>query len=962
MTVGDTGQTPVVAEQGFVGREAELAQFAGVLRELVEAGGSRRARWPVRRLAGADDLSCRSRVVLVHGPGGTGKSWLLRQFQAMARASVSTAWLDWAPVAAWGSGLGGEAAEAGIVKVLDSVQWAVTRAFTDDDEFAAGRVAFEFREYRGGADRMPEYVARAVEVAERAGRAGFPCSRPDAATLMRKLESAGLATLAGSRQAPDPGSDKAQEAAGPLSAAIAQAVTKRAPGELPPREYALVTDPATELTRRFAEAVSELTARKPLVIFVDDGELLSDRAWQWLRLVMMQTGRRVAWVAAGRFAGAPGDDAVGQVGGFVGDLGDRLMTVSPAPFDCSMISAYFKHRSNARDCAREEIDLITRYTAGQPLAVSLSATLLDDGATATQVCAATGDDPDGPASARLIRQYVARAQAGGGDAAKVVALALAYGTPADSDLLAALWGDSYPIDIFEALASRHDFLLPASLRLHDDVRDLLRAELLSPERRVLAREPSERALRQSLARLNSARGRWPTLDQQLGQPEFTGALLRAIWYSTWISNQDGLDLLTGVFPVLMTASSRIAEIALAITHQFAGTFTPDQKRRLEQVTQEPPDLSGESAHGGLIGQPGDRQAAVRILAARHQAAGNRHEEAIASLRQAATATTSDLLRTVIGRQALAIAAELMRAGPGGYAVHSDTSLAAAELAAGLLPGTVSAWWCYGPALHYAGRAEEAVAAHCTALKLHPDDAVTYSNLGAALRLLGRFTEALAAHDRALTIAPDNVHICSGRIAALGALGRFDEALAAADQALALDPGHSRTYTYQGVVLAATGQYRSALAAFERAIALDPDNAAAHANNGVALAATGDLDSALAEFGAARRLDPSDAGEASAWTGAIMWHRRDDTAAREHFALVTDHLARHAPFHKAELAAIASCALGEPDRAADLLLGAVSLRSAADEARPRAIYDLLAEPLLPGIDRLRTVIDEMALSR
>jgi tetratricopeptide (TPR) repeat protein len=872
-----------VAEQAFVGREAEQAQFAALLQELAETSGPIRARWSARRPADADAPMRRSRVVLVRGPGGSGKSRLLRQFQAMTGPTSQTAWLSWAQVATWSAGLGAEAEELGIIKVLGAVQWAITRAFTGEDEFDAGRIDFEFREYSSAADRMPEYLGRVREVVQRVGRPGFPCSPSDAATLGRKLNSAGLAIFVGPRESEDPGPDIA-EASEPLSPAIAQAVTKRAPGELPPQEYALVTDPATELIRRFAVAVSALATRKPLVVFLDDGELISDLDWQWLRLVMTQTGHRVAWVVAGRFEGGTG----GQVERFGADLGERLTLMSPTPFDDSMIRAYLKSRANARDCESEDIELITRCTGGLPLAVSLTATLLDDGATVAQVCDSSGDEAPGSASARLIRRYVAAAEADRGDAAKIVALALAYGTSGDADMLAALWGDSYPLDIFEALASRHDFVLLPSLRLHDDVRDALRSELLDPDLRPVARQASERARRLSLARLESARARWPTLDQQLGHSEFAAALLSALWYSTWISDQDGLDLLAAVLPVLLAASPRIAAIALTITGRFAGTFTPEQKRRLEQLTGMQPDPSGDSAHGPLIGQPEDQQATAHILAARHQAADNRQQEAVASLRSAIATTTSDLLRHVIGGHALAIAAELMRAGPESQAGHRDTSLAAAEIAAGLLPGTVIAWWCYGPALHHAGRAEEALAAHYKALEFHPDDALTHSNIGATLGLLGRFTEAIAAHDRALALAPDDVHVRSNRVAALGALGRLDEALAAAEQAIA--------------------------------------------------------------------LDSANAGGSSAWAGAIMWHRGDDAAARQHFARVADCLVRYTPFHKAELEAIARCALGDPDTAAELLLGALPLRSTADKARSHAIYDLLADPPLPGVDRLRAIID------
>jgi hypothetical protein len=55
-------------------------------------------------------------------------------------------------------------------------------------------------------------------------------------------------------------------------------------------------------------------------------------------------------------------------------------------------------------------------------------------------------------------------------------------------------------------------------------------------------------------------------------------------------------------------------------------------------------------------------------------------------------------------------------------------------------------------------------------------------------------------------------------------------------------------------------------------------------------------------------------------------------------------------------AIALCGLGQPDNAEQRLLSAVPHRAAADRAEPRTIYDLLADPPLPGIDRLRAIID------
>jgi hypothetical protein len=137
---------------------------------------------------------------------------------------------------------------------------------------------------------------------------------------------------------------------------------------------------------------------------------------------------------------------------------------------------------------------------------------------------------------------------------------------------------------------------------------------------------------------------------------------------------------------------------------------------------------------------------------------------------------------------------------------------------------------------------------------------------------------------------------------------------------------------------------------------------AHVNKGIALAVSGDFDRALGELEAAGKLDPGDAGPSSAWAGAIRWHLGDVATAREHFGSVPDQVRDVTSFRAAELAAIARCALGDPDGAEQQLLGALSRRSVSDELRSRAIYELLSDPPLPGVDRLRAIIDQDAPDR
>jgi tetratricopeptide (TPR) repeat protein len=331
---------------------------------------------------------------------------------------------------------------------------------------------------------------------------------------------------------------------------------------------------------------------------------------------------------------------------------------------------------------------------------------------------------------------------------------------------------------------------------------------------------------------------------------------------------------------------------------------------------------GPADNRPLLGQPGDRTAAVLILRAGLQVAGRQDAAAVASLHAGGAQTDSSRLSQAIGSRALAIAARLIFAGPKRTTVRTDTGLAAAKIATEMLPASAAAWRYYGAALDDAGRLEEALDACDQALALDPDNGWTHNNRGVTLWHLGRLEDALVTYDKAVALDPDNDASHSNRAIALLALGRVEEALAACD----------------------------------RALALDPDNAASHEGKGIFLAVTGNLDAALVEFDTADRLNLARTGEGRTWAGAILWHRRDPAAARDRFAQVGGRVVACTPFHTAEMEAIALCGLGQHDKAEQRLLSVASHRAAGDRAQPQAIYDLLADPPMPGIDRLRAIID------
>ena len=602
------GQTAVVVDEVFVGRRDEQARFAVLLTELTASKRAGSKGWRRRRPSGEDPAAAsRSRVVLVHGLGGSGKSRLLSQFRDMAQGrtpgspvspgQIRTVWLDWEDEQRYQPGSYAAAEGPSLVTVLDAVQKAVIAAFAGDAR-AMERAGQAFDDYRLGAARMPEYADRFADLLAQSRQSGSPFTSGDTAALAKL--GASLALTAGGHPGGVLGLTSGQlaasaTAAGHLSEAAARAVTGKKAGEVSPEEYDLVTDPARELTRRTAAAICTVAGRVPLVVLLDTGEVIGDRAWGWLRRVMTRTGPRVAWVVGARFETEAEAGVDSPVARFVRDIGDEhLMLMSPTRFDDAMIRAYLEGRPDARSYTDTQIDMIARFTRGLPLAVSLTATLLEQGQAIEDVCREMDNAHPGSVVSQLARRYLVHAEQQAypeldprrDDVTKILGLALAFGDlRSDPDLLAALWKVEDPLAAFRDLARRHDFVLPVSRCLHDDVRDTLRTDLLDPYRRARARQINQRALALSDARLRQMRRRLPTLDEQLGHTGFITTLLAVLWHTLWADNQAGLDLFIRVLPVLAAADPPTADAAAAMMEQFAATFDQDQRHALDLLTQ-----------------------------------------------------------------------------------------------------------------------------------------------------------------------------------------------------------------------------------------------------------------------------------------------------------------------------------------------------------------------------------------
>lgn len=467
-------------EEVFVGRKDEQARFAALLRGLPSStrpGVLALVRgWRARRGAMED---ARSRVVLVYGLGGSGKSRLLRQFREMAEGKlpdspavlgrVLTVWLDWAVEQedhpANYAGMEGPS----LVTVLDAIQKEVIDAVSSSKK-ETERARRAFSSYRQAAARMPDYATRFAEVIALGNKPGSPFTKGDADALLKSLGSGAL--VASGHPAgvvgltPDKLAASAQ-AAVHLSEAAVRAVTGKKAGEISQEEYDLVTDPARELTRRIATAIRAVAGPRPLVVLLDTGEVIGGTAWSWMRRVMTLTGSRVIWVIGARFETEAEAGQNSPIAQFIRQIGDaHLSPMAPTRFDDEMIGEYLRIRTGTSRYTSDQIDAVAECTHGLPLAVSLVAELIEAGQSVDDICRdAEGILPSTVVS-QLARRYLVHAEARnyppddprGQDVSKILGLALALTDPGnDPQLLAALWEVADPLSVFQDLARRHDF-------------------------------------------------------------------------------------------------------------------------------------------------------------------------------------------------------------------------------------------------------------------------------------------------------------------------------------------------------------------------------------------------------------------------------------------------------------------------------------------------------------------------
>jgi hypothetical protein len=434
---------------------------------------------------------------------------------------------------------------------------------------------------------------------------------------------------------------------------------------------------------------------------------------------MSLTGPAVIWVVGARFpagADAGPDSPIAQ---FKRDTGaERVLQMSPGRFDPMEIFSYLQSRPGMPPGIEFYVGEIARFTQGLPLAVSLTAGLLEQGHPVSEVCGVPWSPNPGEVVSALARSYLPRAEAEAmptgdrrpADVGKILGLALAYGDlRTDPALLAALWDVNDPLAAFEDLARRYDFVLPGTRRLQDEVRDTLRADLLDAYRRNSVRHMNRRAADLFVARLAEIRSRWPVLDDQLAHDAASTAVLSLLWHTLWIDNQDGLDLLMNLLPVLAVTAPATGDAAAAMSGHFVPVLDAAQKRDLDEITQIWPSgafavamvgsdgfvydpkrqvrvtpaglslLGQRTPREPLLGTAADRQAAVLLLKAQLEITERRESEALPALRAAAALTSSGRLRRTIWIYAGLIVRRPASAGQSTKAAAADAAQLADEM-------------------------------------------------------------------------------------------------------------------------------------------------------------------------------------------------------------------------------------------------------------------------------------------
>lgn len=203
------------------------------------------------------------------------------------------------------------------------------------------------------------------------------------------------------------------------------------------------------------------------------------------------------------------------------------------------------------------------------------------------------------------------------------------------------------------------------------------------------------------------------------------------------------------------------------------------------------------------------------------------------------------------------------------------ALAAFDVADGLTPDVDWIIAERAETCRLAGRYEEALAGFDRAIALDPTDPEYLTGRAVCRQELGRYDEALDDFDQALRLDEEYLWPLVRRARLHRAMGEWDKAFADFDRAVRIAPDNPWVASERGDAYRLAGRFQEAVEELSRAIALQPDYGSALAGRGLTQHHLGRPEEALADLGRAVELAPD-----YAWALVMRARVRDGLGDQE----------------------------------------------------------------------------------
>ncbi|OKI02577.1 hypothetical protein A6A06_16320 [Streptomyces sp. CB02923] len=926
---------------GFVGRRSELSVF----RENLECPPEDEA---------ADFF------FHVRGPGGVGKTTLVRRWEAIAgEHGAVTAYV-------------GDAV-ADVIEAMEAVMAQLARQGQGAKDFDKTLAAYRQRRHEAeSAAAVPQGDGASQEASGGGPGPGAGPGPSPVSVVASQVGLAGLGMLPGA--GPLVGAvDAAQvaQSADRVRAALAARFHNR-------NDAQLVLSPLEMLTPHFVRALVDAAQRaERVVLFFDTYENTGTFLDTWLRDTLIEG--RYGELPAGVMVVAAGQGRLSPI-----VWGDHLDLVRELELHV-FTEAEARQLLAAKEIHDEQvIEVVLRLSGRLPVLVHLLA-------ESRPVSAEDVGDPSGTAVERFLRWE-------NDPARRAAALACALPLELDEDICRLLTGEEKGAEAFDWLRKRPFVTdLSGRCRYHDVVRDaMLRLQRVQspgqwqhqhtlladayaqrrrqeeqsddrmPEQRWQDQRWREHRLRETYHRLcaHPHRALPAALTETLHAYAYSPAALRR-WSQTLLrAGQDtdapalaqwGEDSLTaledrphsiiGVLSRMLT-SGRLDTDGRALAHALRGRelgYAHDEDSALADFSAAL-DLEPHLAHA-LVGR------------AWLQTLKGCHEEAMAGFTRA------------IELEPHNADAYLRRSTTCIFMYRYDDALADVTRAIELNPGATVPLGNRGGLLARLGRYAEALADCNGVIALAPGDSSSHTARGRVYAQMGRFEEALADHDRAIELRADDpwAHVQRGETYRW--MGRFEEALTDLDRAVELGPDHSWPYIDRAKVRRLQGCYETALTDLDRAVELESGSVWTRTHRGSLYRLLGRYDDALTDLTPQEKPGPTEA-----------WKRYEIALVRrvtnkpgwEEQLLCSEELYRNVPavgfstrMDSAAMLFVIQCARGRWTEAEQMLESFLRtdplpfrLREIADDLEEAAAaFRLPAEPVQALRHRLRQALPE-----